>query len=73
MPLEELEATGSGGDADYDFFRVERMRFGKPTPTQTAAGETKDRSVIVYNDRIILSGIPEGAYRYMLGSRSAIE
>ena len=29
--------------------------------------------MIHYNDRITLSGIPEEAYRYMLGSRSAIE
>ncbi len=32
-----------------------------------------DRSTIVYNSRITLSGIPDQAYRYMLGSRSAIE
>ena len=32
-----------------------------------------DRSTITYNSRITLSGIPEEAYRYMLGSRSAIE
>lgn len=32
-----------------------------------------DRSTIKYNSRIMLGGIPEDAYRYMLGSRSAIE
>jgi predicted helicase len=32
-----------------------------------------DRSAIVYNSRITLNGIPENAYNYMLGSRSAIE
>ena len=32
-----------------------------------------DRSTVVYNSRITLSGIPEEAYRYQLGSRSAIE
>ena len=30
-------------------------------------------SAIVYNGHITLSGVPEDAYRYMLGSRSAIE
>ena len=49
------------------------MRFGKPSAEQKAAGERCDRSVIHYNDRITLSGIPEEAYRYQLGSRSAIE
>lgn len=61
------------GDAAYEFFRVEKMRFGKPTAAQKAAGENKDRSTIIYNDRITLTGIPEAAYRYMLGSRSAVE
>jgi predicted helicase len=42
-------------------------------PEDKAAGEKVDRSVIHYNDRITLSGIPEEAYRYQLGSRSAIE
>ena len=42
------------------------MRFG-------GKGRVRDRSVIHYNDRITLSGIPEEAYRYQLGSRSAIE
>lgn len=32
-----------------------------------------DKSSIVYNDRIALTGIPQDAYRYMLGSRPAIE
>jgi len=28
---------------------------------------------VIYNDRITLSGIPDDAHRYMLGSRSAVE
>ena len=32
-----------------------------------------DRSSIIYSSQITLSGIPAEAYRYMLGSRSAIE
>ena len=28
---------------------------------------------MIYNDRITLSGIPDDAHRYMLGSRSAVE
>lgn len=64
----------TGADA-YDFFAVadKKMKFGKPTPEQKVAGERANRTVIHYNDRITLSGIPEEAYRYMLGSRSAIE
>jgi len=32
-----------------------------------------DRSTIVYNNRVTLTNIPEEAYRYQLGARSAIE
>jgi predicted helicase len=72
-PIGGHEVEGPGGEAAYDFFRVEKMRFGKPTSAQKSAGENKDRSTIIYNDRITLTGIPEAAYRYMLGSRSAVE
>jgi predicted helicase len=59
----------------YDFFAVgsKKMTFGKPSMEQKAAGERSDRSVIRFNDQITLSGIPEEAYRYKLGARSAIE
>lgn len=74
-PLEGLDVCGPGGEADYAFFAVrdKKMAFGKPTAEQKAAGLRHDRSVIHYNERITLRGIPEGAYRYTLGSRSAIE
>ena len=49
------------------------MRFGKPTIEQKQAGLRDDKSTIVYNDHITLRGVPEDTYRYMLGSRSAIE
>jgi predicted helicase len=60
-------------DAAYEYYGVEKMRFGKPTPTQRAAGERHDRSTILYNSRITLRGIPLDAHRYTLGSRSAVE
>jgi predicted helicase len=74
-PLDGLDVSGPGGDAAYDFFAVgdKKMSFGKATAEQNANGERYDRSVIQYNDRITLRGIPQEAYRYMLGSRSAIE
>lgn len=69
-PLDGLDTqpTESGDEAAYGFYAVgdKRMRFG-------GKGKVKDRSVIHYNDRITVSGIPEEAYRYQLGSRSAIE
>ncbi|SMC38963.1 DEAD/DEAH box helicase [Janibacter indicus] len=64
--------TDPGPSDPYEFFRVEKMRFAKVLDPETNK-KVADRSTIVYNDRITLSGIPEQAYRYMLGSRSAIE
>jgi predicted helicase len=61
-PLAE-ELTGPPGPADY---RVKKMAFGK-------AGGQADRSRIVYNHQLTLSGIPAAAYEYQLGSRSALE
>lgn len=74
-PLEGLGTEPPAGRDAYDFYAVgdKKMKFGKPTAEQKAAGDRADRSTIVYNSNITLSGIPDDAYRYMLGSRPAIE
>jgi predicted helicase len=66
-----LQITGEPGtdvvgQGLYDWYRVDKMRFG-------GAGKGKDRSTVVYNSRITVAGIPEEAHEYLLGSRSAIE
>lgn len=71
-PLDGLDADAPVGDAAYDHFRVTKMAFAKTRDPHTKKLVT-DRSRIVYNSRITLSGIPEEAYRYLLGSRSAVE
>ncbi|WP_085999647.1 DEAD/DEAH box helicase [Nocardia thailandica] len=65
-PLDGLDVVTKGDP--YDFFAVggKKMRFG-------GTAKQKDLATIHYNERITVSGIPEDAYRYMLGSRSAIE
>lgn len=71
-PLRGLDDPVPTGEAAYEHFRVQKMTFGKirdPASRKLVA----DRSTIVYNSRITLSGIPQEAYSYMLGSRSAIE
>ncbi|NEY33197.1 DEAD/DEAH box helicase family protein [Streptomyces sp. PRKS01-65] len=62
---EEFKGDVSGVPAD-ELFRVTKMRFGK-------TGKETDRTRIVYNSRLTLTNIPEEAYRYQLGARSAIE
>lgn len=69
--LDGLDADPVSADP-YEFFRVEKMKFAKMRDPETGK-LVADRSTIIYNDRITLSGIPQEAYRYMLGSRSAIE
>jgi predicted helicase len=73
-------STSERDEAAYDFYAVgdKKMRFGVSTGStgggrSGSGGREKDRSVIHYNSSITVSGIPEAAYRYQLGSRSAVE
>jgi predicted helicase len=54
------------GDQLYDYYRVEKMRFG-------GKASARDRSTVIYNSRITVSGIPDEAHDYLLGFRSGIE
>ncbi|WP_020663589.1 DEAD/DEAH box helicase [Amycolatopsis benzoatilytica] len=64
--LEET-TTAAPGLPEESLYRVQQMAFGR------GKGAAKDRSRIVFNSNIVLSGIPEEAYSYTLGARSAIE
>jgi predicted helicase len=56
-----------------DAYRVLKMKHPKVTDVHDRkAAKIDDRSRIVYNDWITIENIPERAYRYELGSRSAI-
>ena len=61
-PLAET-VTGTLGQQDRDMLRITKMRFKSKT----------DRSALIYNSQITLSGIPDVAHRYLLGARSALE
>ncbi|MEU8272120.1 type ISP restriction/modification enzyme [Sphaerisporangium sp. NPDC049002] len=68
-PYRGIVETVSGsvtGTPHRELYRMAKMKIpkvnGKP-----------DRSTIIYNNRVILTNIPEEAYRYQLGARSAIE
>ena len=47
-------------------FYVTKMRYG-------GTGKNKDRSVIHYNDKITLTGIPLAAYDYIVNNKTAID
>lgn len=64
--------TTDGFDpAAPDAYRVTKMKHPKVTDPSTGA-KVADRTRIIYNDRITIEEIPEPAYGYELGSRSAI-
>ena len=50
-------------DADY---RVEKMRYGKN-------GKDKDLTILHYNDKITLTGIPLEAYDYVVNGKPALD
>ncbi len=54
-------------DADHiDAYKVQKMRYAKN-------GKQTDKTSVVYNSQITISGIPDSAHDYKLGSRSAID
>ncbi|MEU4368220.1 DEAD/DEAH box helicase [Micromonospora chersina] len=59
--------SGEASTAPLDeLFRVGKMKFPR-------VRGLPDKSTILYNHRVTLTNIPEEAYRYQLGTRSAIE
>ena len=50
-------------DADY---RVDQMKFGK-------AGKVTDKTTVIYNHKIIMTGIPLEAYDYVVNGKPALE
>ncbi|MFC5142400.1 DEAD/DEAH box helicase [Actinomycetospora rhizophila] len=70
-PLAGLPATVPAGESGFDYCRLSEMAFGRK---RSPSGKREaDRGTIVFNERITLSDIPETAYSYQLGSRSAVE
>ena len=60
------EETALGADTDPDFYRVQKLRWA-------GNARTPDKSQIVVNSNVTLTGIPDEAHEYMLGSRSALD
>ncbi|MDF5751685.1 type ISP restriction/modification enzyme [Spongiactinospora sp. TRM90649] len=68
-PYKGIVETVTGdttGTPPHELYRVAKMKIPK------TKGQP-DRSTIIYNTRVTLTNIPEEAYRYKLGARSAIE
>jgi len=59
----KIESSGKLTDADY---RVEKMKYGK-------TGKDKDLTMLHYNNKITLSGIPLEAYDYIVNGKPALD
>lgn len=68
--LTRVHASGFRDD-HADAYRVLKMKHPKVTDPATGR-KVEDRTRIIYNDWITICDIPERAYDYELGSRSAI-
>ncbi|MDR2919491.1 MAG: hypothetical protein LBV72_09040, partial [Tannerella sp.] len=60
---EAARVTININNAVYDNFEVTKMRFASK----------EDKSTIIYNPFITLTGIPQEAYEYVVNGRSGIE
>ncbi len=73
-PLEEHWATGADPEVDPKVLCVDdkKMRYPKTTDPETG-DKVPDRTQLIYNQYLTLSGIPERAHEYKLGTRSGID
>lgn len=62
----QLTETWQGTPGDPKHVRVETMRYLK-------SGRTVDKTVVVYNEWLTLSGIPERVQDYVINGRSALD
>ncbi|MCB1028445.1 MAG: hypothetical protein KDB24_11875, partial [Microthrixaceae bacterium] len=72
--LTEEWRDGANPDLDPTVLRVEskKMRYPKVTDPDTGK-KVPDRSRLIYNSHLTISGIPERAHDYKLGTRSGID
>jgi predicted helicase len=64
-PLEEIHVDGWNADS-AGAYRAEKISYAAQRPNL-------DTSRIIYNAGVTLSGIPDQAHQYLLGSRSALD
>lgn len=64
-----IESKGVLTGADY---RVQKMKFAKRKDPKTGKS-VDDRSTVIYNEKITLSGIPEEAWDYVVNGKAALD
>ncbi|MCG7276627.1 DEAD/DEAH box helicase [Corynebacterium singulare] len=66
-----LDIQVKGDESDRETWRVLKMKWAKRKDPETGKN-VNDVTKLIYNKRVTISGIPEEADEYMLGSRSAV-
>lgn len=64
-----IDSQGPLTGADY---RVEKMKFAKKKDPDTGKS-VNDRSIVIYNKKITLRGIPEAAWDYVVNGKAALD
>jgi predicted helicase len=72
-PWRVTEHSDALGLDPAEHFKVQKMTFARPSAALKAAGEKWDKTKIIYNSHITLSGIPLEAYEYVVNGKPAIE
>jgi len=65
-PIVETISDKAKDLLEDELYRVEKMKFGRN-------GKDKDKTVIIYNKYITLSGISLEAYNFIVNGKSAVE
>ncbi|QEU34299.1 DEAD/DEAH box helicase [Stenotrophomonas maltophilia] len=64
-----IDSKGPLTDTDY---RVEKMKFAKKKDPETGKS-INDRSIVIYNNKITIAGIPEAAWDYVVNGKAALD
>jgi predicted helicase len=73
-PVHERNARFPETEPDlYQYYRVTKMNFARPTAAQKASGLKWDKTTIVYNADILIENVPLEAYEYVVNGKPAIE
>ncbi|MCK2200799.1 DEAD/DEAH box helicase [Corynebacterium callunae] len=67
----EVKVKEKADPTDRETWRVTKMKWAKVRDPETKK-LVEDRTTLIYNSSVTISGIPEEAENYQLGSRSAI-
>ncbi|WP_323375447.1 type ISP restriction/modification enzyme [Corynebacterium antarcticum] len=66
-----VQVKKSADPDDRETWRVTKMKWAKKKDPETGKN-VNDTTTIIYNPKVTVTGIPEEAERYLLGSRSAL-